>query len=203
MTETTNPEQEAPLTQLIERHRAAYNALSRAIDDHEDEPHHPAVDAAIDADEGALFELCSYRCESIEKIMKKFLIILMATCMFASIANAWSRPNVPIMVYRGEAPACAYGVVAGLNPHGDGFLAVKSAPNINSERIDKLYNGQEVFFCSRNGDWIGTVYTKKGNNCNVSQFWDETLPYTGPCFSGWAYKNWLYNVSDEGLYPIK
>ena len=59
MTHQDTPTAQAALAQLIERHSAAYNALSKAIDDHEDDPHHPAVDAAIDADEDALLELCS------------------------------------------------------------------------------------------------------------------------------------------------
>ena len=70
------PTAQAALAELIERHRAAYNALSRAIDDHEDERHHPAVDAAIDADEDALFELCAYRCESIQEASAKAVYLL-------------------------------------------------------------------------------------------------------------------------------
>ena len=66
--DTTAPTAQAAPSQLIERHRAAYEALSKAIDDHEDDPQHPAVNAAIDADEDALFELCEYRCESIEEV---------------------------------------------------------------------------------------------------------------------------------------
>ena len=43
--DTTAPTAQAAHAQLIERHSAAYNALSKAIDDHEDDPHHPAVGA--------------------------------------------------------------------------------------------------------------------------------------------------------------
>jgi hypothetical protein len=37
------------------------------------------------------------------------------------------------------------GVVLGLDPRGDGFLAVKAGPALRYKRIDKLYNGEEAY----------------------------------------------------------
>lgn len=103
------------------------------------------------------------------------------------------RPEAPILIEAsGEMDACsANGIVKGLDPHGDGFLAVKSAPNIRSLRIDKLYNGKTVYLCNQQGDWYGIVYSKDRRDCNVSTPWQKTLPYTGPCRSGWAHKRWI------------
>src|SRR3954449_12304238 len=53
------------------------------------------------------------------------------------------RPQIPVII-GGDAgyDACSSnGVVVGLDPNGDGFLAVKSGPGLSYPRIDKLYNG--------------------------------------------------------------
>jgi hypothetical protein len=76
----------------------------------------------------------------------------------------------------------------------DGFLAVKAGPGVAYKRIDKLYSEDEVYLCGAKGDWVGIVYTKRGNGssarwsrfCNVSTPWPRTMPYSGPCRSGWA-----------------
>jgi hypothetical protein len=126
--------------------------------------------------------------------MKRFL-----TGIASLIANAVAaqqrtmRPEVPIVIEASDdTDACnASGIVKGLDPHGDGFLAVKSAPSLQALRIDKLYNGERVYLCNRQGDWYGVVYSKERQDCNVSTPWPHTLPYTGPCRSGWAHRNWI------------
>ncbi|HKY86627.1 MAG TPA: integron [Pseudorhodoplanes sp.] len=103
------------------------------------------------------------------------------------------RPQVPIMV--GGDPdmdACgSVGAVEGLDPLGDGFLAVKAAPSLKAARIDKLHNGKHVHICQVAGDWYGIVYGNTRQDCNVSTPWPRALPYTGPCRSGWAHKRWI------------
>ena len=103
------------------------------------------------------------------------------------------RPSVPIII--GGDPdydACGgVGIIKGLDPHGDGFLAVKSGPTLSAARLDKLYNGDRVYICSQKGNWVGIVYSKGYQQCNVSTPWPEAQPYTGPCRSGWAYKTWI------------
>jgi hypothetical protein len=48
---------------------------------------------------------------------------------------------VPVVIESDDDTApCAGGVVVDLDPHGDGFLAVKAGPGLNYARIDKLYN---------------------------------------------------------------
>ncbi len=103
------------------------------------------------------------------------------------------RPEVPIMIEASsDLDACnATGIATGLDPHGDGFLAVKSAPALQSLRIDKLYNGEQVYICNERDDWYGVVYSKDRRDCNVSTPWPQNLAYTGPCRSGWVYRRWI------------
>lgn len=103
------------------------------------------------------------------------------------------KPDVPILIEASsDSDACgSSGIVRGLDPRGDGFLAVKSGPSLQAQRIDKLYNGETVYLCNQKGDWYGIVYSKKRQDCNVSTAWPKTLPYTGPCRSGWAHKRWI------------
>lgn len=103
------------------------------------------------------------------------------------------NPQTPIIMEGGTGlDPCGNGYVKGLDPQGDGWLAVKSAPNIKAKRIDKIYNGQEVYVCEQRGDWIGIVYTtRRTADCNTMSPWTATLPYTGPCRSGWAHRKYI------------
>jgi hypothetical protein len=102
------------------------------------------------------------------------------------------RPQAPVIIYSADGrDACANGRVHGLDPSGDGFLAVKGGPGLKYNRIDKLYNGEEVYLCVATGDWFGVVYTKTRQDCNVSTPWPRSLPYTGPCRSGWVHRRWV------------
>ena len=63
------------------------------------------------------------------------------------------RPQVPVVIKHsawGEDP-CNYAVVHNLDPKDDGFLAVKAGPGLHYARIDKLYNGKQVFMCGQKG----------------------------------------------------
>jgi hypothetical protein len=75
--------------------------------------------------------------------------------------EAGIRPQVPVIIEHTWAhspewgyepmPPCANGVVHNLDPKGDGFLAVKAGPGLHYARIDKLYNGKQVFMCGQKG----------------------------------------------------
>jgi len=112
----------------------------------------------------------------------------------AAMEEAKVRPAVPVMITANEdGDACANGVVHGLDPRGDGFLAVKAGPGLGYKRIDKLYNGEQVYLCGFKGDWFAIVYTKQGDGsaCNVTKPWPRSMPYTGPCRSGWVHRRWI------------
>jgi hypothetical protein len=131
--------------------------------------------------------------------MKRLLLIAaaLAALTTASIAN---RLALPVIV-GGEQDydACgSSGTVEGLNPHGDGFLAVKAGPGLNFERIDKLYNGMQVYICGEQGDWFAIVYSRTGSwseRCNVSTPWPRAMPYTGSCRSGWVHRRWVGSLA--------
>jgi hypothetical protein len=93
---------------------------------------------------------------------------------------------------------CGNGVVMGLDPRGDGFLAVKAGPGLNYDRIDKLYNGAQVYICGSRGDWFAIVYDRAGEwtaGCNVMSPWPRSMPYTGPCRWGWVHRRWIEVVA--------
>jgi hypothetical protein len=131
--------------------------------------------------------------------MTKFLILAgLAAASLVSPASAWDRPTVPVIIYAEDTDPCSSGTVEGLNPYGDGFLAVKAGPGANFARIDKLYNGTNVAICGYHGDWYAVVYSNRGNDleaCNTFTPWRKTMPYTGPCRSGWVHKRWIGNLA--------
>jgi hypothetical protein len=89
-----------------------------------------------------------------------------------------------------EYDACdSSGEVKELDPHGDGFLAVRSGPGSQYQMIDKLLEGQSVFVCDDRGQWLGIVYTRGNEDCGVSSALSR--PYSGPCLSGWVHRNWI------------
>lgn len=103
------------------------------------------------------------------------------------------KPEIPIVIEADpDFDACgANGVIEGLDPAGDGFLAVRSGPGANYAELDRLYNGERVYLCNEKGKWLGIVYSKQRQECNVSTGWISTQPYTGPCKSGWVHRNWV------------
>ena len=77
----------------------------------------------------------------------------------------------------GEAAGCGAALIGGLDPNGDGFLAVRTGPGTNFAKIDELYNGDVVRICGGRGQWSGVYY---GN----------------PRRKGWIHRNWV--VSEAG-----
>ena len=102
----------------------------------------------------------------------------------------FAENRVPVMI-GGEAEewACsALGKVRGLDPDGDGFLAVRRGPGSQYAMIDKLHNGDMATICDERGKWIGIVY---GRHCGLETYVAKRRAYRGPCRSGWVYGKWL------------
>lgn len=59
-----------------------------------------------------------------------------------------------------QAAGCLAAPVTGLDPNGDGFLAVRTGPVTSYRKIDQLYNGDLVRTCARSGAWVGVYYGK-------------------------------------------
>lgn len=65
--------------------------------------------------------------------------------------------------------------VQGLNPRGDGFLAVRSGPGSNYPMVDRLFNGDQVYVFTTRGAWCGITY--------------------GDGRQGWSHRNWLQQIA--------
>lgn len=107
--------------------------------------------------------------------MRSIVIIALALTL-GSTAQA-QQLDVPIVPYCDQATteaACSgAGTVMGLDPDGDGFLAVRSGPGSNYRMIDKLVNGNRVAIINGQGNWLAVEY---GNGRQ-----------------GWAHGNWIGN----------
>jgi hypothetical protein len=105
--------------------------------------------------------------------------------------NAAYAQDVPVVLNDTGEDACGTGQIVGLNPKGDGFLAVRSGPGKGFAQIDKLHNADRVAICDSDGDWIGIVYGKE--ECTYSSPVGETQngPYSGPCRSGWVFGRYV------------
>ena len=109
---------------------------------------------------------------------------------------AQTRPEVPVEV-GGDADldACAtMSRIVGLNPRGDGFLSVRSGPGTNYAEIGRLTNGNQVYSCAEQGEWIGIIYPF-GRNCGVATPWPVARAYSGPCRSGWVHRRFVRGVA--------
>ena len=102
------------------------------------------------------------------KIIAMFFLIL-AT---AGPAGAQQLDVEFTILEDGQAAGCAGSVVSGLNPKGDGFLAVRTGPGTGFRKIDELHNGDDVRTCAKSGKWIGVYYGQ-------------------PRRKGWVHGNWL------------
>ena len=104
--------------------------------------------------------------------------------------------DVPIVIGGDpEVPACAWAEVRGLDPQGDGFLAVRQGPGVGYEMTDQLYNGDQVFVCDDRGGWFAIVYPGDGPDCGVGTPWPEAAFYSGPCSYGWVSAKWVTIVA--------
>ena len=103
-------------------------------------------------------------------------VMLMASALVTASANAQPLDVTFDTYCPPDAEAACYGVaeVMGLDPKGEGFLAVRSGPGTAYPKIGEVYNGERVGVYEVRGDWQAISY---GN--------DNRL--------GWVHKNWLGN----------
>ncbi|WP_335949452.1 hypothetical protein [Salipiger bermudensis] len=94
----------------------------------------------------------------------------------------------PFATPRGNNPeveGCHIHYVDGLDPNGDGFLAVRTGPGSGHRKIDEVHNGDAVYTCVGSGPWRGIVYTGESLQNNHR---DQHLMRRG-----WVHSNWLMN----------
>lgn len=97
-----------------------------------------------------------------------------------------------------EFSACGpLGVVRGLTPGGDGFLAWRSGPGADTRLVDTLREGDAVYFCESVSGWIGVVVYPPNPliDCGVMEPIVLKQPYSGPCKTGWVSKNFIEVVA--------
>ena len=124
--------------------------------------------------------------------------VALVTAPFAGTAQ--QSPEVPVMVGDNDVvdlPACGLGMVSGLNPQGDNFLAVRSGPGTSYAQIDSLNEGDVIFLCDANGRWVSIVYQpgytleSAPSNCGATSPISPRQAYSGPCRSGWVYDGYV------------
>jgi hypothetical protein len=85
---------------------------------------------------------------------------------------------VRIPVTDGQTATCASSTVTGLDPNGDGFLALRSGPGTEFRKIGELHNGDVVFTCDASGPWVG-----------IQLRYPNPGAPAGP--GGWVHGRWL------------
>jgi hypothetical protein len=117
--------------------------------------------------------------------------------VFGSVAAGRERA-VPIMIGGNEElDACgSWAEVSGLNPKGDGFLAVRSGPGTDYPMRDRLREGDGVYVCrsAPGSKWLAIVYPRRGQDpveCAVSSVLARPIEYRGPCGYGWVRADWI------------
>lgn len=126
------------------------------------------------------------------------MTVFAAGLMMLTFVAAAAKPDVPVIVgVEEELDACSsWAEVSGLNPKGDGFLAVRGGPGSDYPMRDRLRAGDAFFVCdvSRDGKWMAIVYPRKGQNsdaCDVSGAVPKAREYRGPCAFGWVNAAWV------------
>ncbi|MEJ1935186.1 SH3 domain-containing protein [Nostoc sp. NIES-2111] len=100
--------------------------------------------------------------------------------------------------YAGSLPGCASSYQA--QQTSDGFVAVKSAPDLKSPRVDKLRGGDIVTVCDVHGDWLAIVYNAQHTGAEARCDHDgQTIDrpnYKPGCFAGWVNRRYMTPFSD-------
>ena len=124
--------------------------------------------------------------------------IAAAVALTASMFAGAAQRDVPVVVgEEAELDACtSWAKVKGLDPKGDGFLAVRGGPGSAYALRDRLREGDEFFICSysRDNKWLAIVYARKGQHpgdCGVSTSLPKPVAYRGPCAWGWVHGKWV------------
>lgn len=115
--------------------------------------------------------------------------VLFACVILISTSVVANELDLPILEKAEEDwDTCAFAEVHGLNPNGDGFLAVRSAPGTEYREIDRVYNGDKIWVFNQVGDWLGVVYGVSEVDCSPV---DKTRSIQIDGKKGWVHQNWI------------
>jgi hypothetical protein len=128
--------------------------------------------------------------------------LIAAALVVALLAGAGpAGPSRPVMVGgTADYDACpSTFTVTGLNPRGDNFLSLRSAPSADARELARLKPGQVVWACDETGDgnWTGVLVSPDHDNvdCGVGTPIARRQPYRGPCKAGWAASRYLTSLA--------
>jgi hypothetical protein len=136
--------------------------------------------------------------------VRKFRVsTLIATSLVTLTLPVWANKlDVPIIEH-GEwdgvpdseiqdiLPTCGLDRVTGLDPHGEGFLAVRSGPGSQYRKLAELHNGDDVLVFDQKDKWYGVVY---GDTSFIDCISPRTRPIPYPN-KGWVHSNWLKHIA--------
>lgn len=110
---------------------------------------------------------------------------MIAAVLLGALPLSAQSLDVPLRIPAGDGQAaiCASSYVAGLDPNGDGFLAVRRGPGTEFAKIDEVHNGDVLFTCDARGPWTGVIYTGSNANRGYQAEHQERR--------GWVHSNWL------------
>lgn len=117
----------------------------------------------------------------------KYLIVLVLMIVSPYLMAAES---VPVMVGgNDDLDACtSVGIVKSAD--GVGGAHIWAGPSDEHLIFGFLPDGDRVWICGYEGDWIGIVFpSAKGESCEVSSPINPEQPYQGKCKSGWIRKS--------------
>lgn len=118
--------------------------------------------------------------------------LVAASLLSLSLSALADRLDVPIMEYGGDGQManCTGSVVSGLDPRGDGFLAVRTGRGTKYRKIGELHNGDTVTVFDQKGGWAGVVWDESSITCSSRK--TRPVPYKN---KGWVHGKWLKHVA--------
>lgn len=134
-------------------------------------------------------------------------IFLLPACVIMAVVAVSAKPRVdtvkprPVLVGGfAHADSCtSTGTIRPMRKDGDGFVAVRIAPDVGARELDRLKPGRPLWLCRdvRQSKWVGVVYPEESEEdrmaeCGVSEnAHDKPAPYSGPCRSGWVARHFI------------
>lgn len=123
-------------------------------------------------------------------IIKSHLAVcIAATASLHCVTAVANDLIVPVMERsQGDLDTCALGSIIGLKEGGDGFLAVRSGPGTEYNKIGELNNGDRIWLFDQKGQWIGIIHHVDEVSCGPIKS-DRIVPHEGR--KGWVHENWV------------
>ncbi|MEG6509100.1 SH3 domain-containing protein [Methyloligella sp. 2.7D] len=131
---------------------------------------------------------------------RSFIAACLTVASLFAVGVAALAEDLDVTIYEsggdGQMAECWLGIVKGLDPKGDGFLAVRSGPGGKYRKIDEVHNGDHVMVYDERGKWLGVIYgpgdsiiQKDVLGCGFIGKGKRPVPYPGK--KGWIHSKWV------------